>query len=144
MQHDDPFGVMEGEEVHPGWPEDCEPVWVCLSSPSCLLTIEVLLVAEPPVFCHRYTMGGFYLARYSDSPVGQFDEASRRMHADAYCMQLAVQGCPAHAEHDVWTAAAGRACRAGLECSHIMRMGSPCVCQQLVSAAGGVGEAFSR
>ena len=22
----------------------------------------------------RYTLGGFYLARYSDSPVGKFDE----------------------------------------------------------------------
>ena len=26
------------------------------------------------IYICRYTLGGFYLARYSDSPVGKFDE----------------------------------------------------------------------
>lgn len=35
----------------------------------------------------RYTLGGFYLARYTDSPVGAFDEvcaAARQRHASAH------------------------------------------------------------
>ncbi len=28
----------------------------------------------------RYTLGGFYLARYSDSPVGAFDEVDYQNH----------------------------------------------------------------
>eukprot|EP00955_Chlamydomonas_euryale_P003976 41020-Chlamydomonas_euryale.AAC.1 len=47
--------------------------------------------STPAVFCvERYTLGGFYLARYNDSPVGQFDEQHRLRlrNGDATLVQL--------------------------------------------------------
>lgn len=37
-----------------------------------------------------YTLGGFYLARYTDSPVGAFDEVRKHLHAHTHrsCVQL--------------------------------------------------------
>lgn len=43
----------------------------------------------------RYTLGGFYLARYSDSPVGAFDEVisnSCNVHDGLVCYDNAVLG----------------------------------------------------
>ena len=37
----------------------------------------------------RYTLGGFYLARYADSPVGQFDEVCQ---ANTACNDICIHG----------------------------------------------------
>ena len=72
-----------------------------------------------------YTLGGFYLARYADSPVGQFDEVSCRCFASRFNFRGS-----SHSSRDC---AAGGVGRVGVERPHIMRMGGSCVRQQLVS-----------
>jgi hypothetical protein len=39
----------------------------------CECMLQPVVITRPSALC-RYTLGGFYLARYSDSPVGAFDE----------------------------------------------------------------------
>jgi hypothetical protein len=75
-----------GKEVCAGWFQSGQPIWV---RPPVFLDS---LPANPGGYemrsptsgnlhqchscCGRYTLGGFYLARYTDSPVGPFDEVS--------------------------------------------------------------------
>ena len=76
------------------------------------------------VLC-RYTLGGFYLARYSDSPVGPLDEA---------CTCLAC--CAAHASQRT-DLAPGAACGAGwtcMECTYLLCVGCQSVREQQVRA----------
>lgn len=48
--------------------------------------------AAPCLPC-SYTLGGFYLARYDDSPVGQFDEV-RAAAGAAWLATNPLPGCP--------------------------------------------------
>ena len=60
-----------GTQAHTSRAASCELVWVgskfCFDS----FVFNASIMLQHAL---RYTLGGFYLARYSDSPVGAFDE----------------------------------------------------------------------
>ena len=66
-----------------------------------------------------YTLGGFYLARYKDSPVGAFDEATTLNRS---------LPCPSY----LWLSACGHEW-SGLESTHLLCLGRSSLCQQQVT-----------
>ena len=98
---------------------------------------------------YRYTLGGFYLARYSDSPVGAFEEVGllyfdAEVLAQSAARAQVFQGPCAHAKplgsavhmpsrmEVLCTCAAGGVGRHCVEPATIMRMGGQSICQQQV------------
>lgn len=91
----------------------------------------------------RYTLGGFYLARYSDSPVGKFDEVrSARAQEVNFSSRSSAVGCSGNIstlflEHEYMNlnivhGAAGGASWSCLESSHVVCMGGQSLCKQWV------------
>lgn len=84
---------------------------------------------------YSHTLGGFYLARYSDSPVGAFDEVRHNPLLPLPALVLVSSAFNLHCCQLI-NAVDSTACgaeRPHLGLSGFMRLGCTCICERQVS-----------